>query len=390
MLMTALVTASACAASTSTVQAQIPGVSAKEIVIGATHPMTGPVASAGLAQHAGVQLAVDEINAKGGVNGHLFKFIGYDDAFDPTRSVANVRRLIDEDKVYALVAPSGGSQLPASWPFIQQRGTIIWGPITPPDPKLPSVFLLAPSRQLQDQVIIDYFADKLGVKKLAVISQPNDIGAGAEKAAQAQVSKHPGMSLVATEHVDAGNTDVSSQVINVKNSGADGLIIGADNAQTALILQQMAKLGLKIPVGEDNGGAGTGGMAAVKAAGASAEGFYGGMNFQLPSSTGPLVSNWKSLAQAAGGADALSPFSMQMYSETVAFFELMKRLNGDYSYKNFQKVAEQLVTKPIVLDTQPAIACGPLPAGHSCASGGAIAQYKGGKWTVVQDFVNPK
>ena len=66
----------------------------------------------------------------------------------------------------------------------------------------------------------------------------------------------------------------------------------------------------------------------------------------------------------------------------------MDRLEGDYSYDNFHAVAETLVDDPITVPSIPPVACGPLPGGHSCASGAGVAVYDAEteSWTQVRPF----
>ena len=91
-------------------------------------------------------------------------------------------------------------------------------------------------------------------------------------------------------------------------------------------------------------------------------------------------------------------FSLQTYSISRAFFELWDRLDGDYSYENFHAMAEGLADDPIVIPSIPIVACGPLPGGHSCASGAGIAVYEAtndpdgdgvGTWVQVRAFEAP-
>lgn len=107
------------------------GVTKTSIKVGSTQPITGVAAIAGQGLYAGVKLAVDEINAKGGIKGRTIEFIGLDDAFEIPRSVANMRRLVEQDKVYAILSPAGSQALPASWNLIKEKRVPVWGPVSP-------------------------------------------------------------------------------------------------------------------------------------------------------------------------------------------------------------------------------------------------------------------
>ena len=366
-----------------------PGITDDTITIGATLPLTGTAAVAGQGLQAGLKIAAEEINANGGIGGRKVELKLLDDGFTPDRVVTNVRRLVSQEHVYALVAPAGSQGLPGAWPFIKENGTPVWGPVSPSDPHQQEVYLLGPTRQTQDQVAIDYFAAQ-GVKRLAVIQQDNDLGVSAQAALDAQLPKHADMTLVAQETTQTGATDVSSAVNNVVAANPDAVLLATDNTQVALVLQQLRGRGVNVPVFADQGGAGTGGQSAVGPAGSAAEGFIGGLQINLTNADNPDVKHWAELAGKYDGEQGMSGFSLQTYSYLKAFAELLDRMGEDLSYDNFNKTAESLTDKPISLGTVPDIECGPLPDGHTCVVSAGLAQYSNGQWTLLQDFTAPQ
>ena len=74
---------------------------------------------------AGIELAIEEANEAGGVNGRQLELVTLDDGFDIPRNVANMRRLVEEENVYAIVSPAGSQALPGSWELIEETGTIV-------------------------------------------------------------------------------------------------------------------------------------------------------------------------------------------------------------------------------------------------------------------------
>ncbi len=365
-----------------------PGVTDNSILIGATMPLTGTAAVAGQGLQAGMQIAADEINADGGINGRMIELNILDDGFTPDRVVTNVRRLVSQNGIYALVSAAGSQGLPGAWPFIEENGTPVWGPISPSDPDLQEVYLLGATRTTQDEVAIDYFAAQ-GLTKLAIIQQDNDLGVSAQAALDEQLPKHPEMTLVAQETTQTGGTDVSSAVNNAVAANPDCLIIASDNTQVALILQQLRGQGITIPVFADQGGAGTGGPSAVGPAGDAAEGFIGGVQADVVSTDNPDVEHWRELAKQYAGEQGESGFSLQTYSYLKAFAELLTRMGDDLSYDNFNATAESLVDDPISVGSVPDIECGPLPGGHTCVRQAGLAVFTGGAWQTLQPFQPP-
>jgi len=87
------------------------GVAADAIVFGQAAVLEGPAAALGQGMRAGINAAFDEVNKKGGVNGRKLELVSVNDGYEPDRSIAMTKKLIEEDKVFALIGPvgSGGS-----------------------------------------------------------------------------------------------------------------------------------------------------------------------------------------------------------------------------------------------------------------------------------------
>ncbi len=115
----------------------------------------------------------------------------------------------------------------------------------------------------------------------------------------------------------------------------------------------------------------------------------------MPTNTdNEAVAAWRELAEAytgEGEAQKTSNFSLQTYYYTRALIEIIDRLDGDLAYESFHAEAESLADDPMDLGALPVLACGPLPDGHDCAAGAALAQYSvdDETWTVIRDFAVP-
>ena len=186
--------------------------------------------------------------------------------------------------------------------------------------------------------------------------------------------------------------EVSSAVLNLRDAGAEAIMLATDNVQAGLIMLETDQLGYDVFLCADNGGGGTGGQNSVGPAGAAADGFIGALQQDLPTNTdNPAVADWAALAEAYEGQGAdqkMSNFSLQTYYYTRALIEVIDGLDGDLAYENFHAAAEALVDDPIELGAIPSVGCGPLPGGHSCGSGAALAEYDFDTmtWSVVRDF----
>ncbi len=85
------------------------GVTNDTIVIGAYGPLSGPSSGLGLGARAGLELAVEQINSAGGVNGRKLAVVFEDDAFSPSKALASVKKLVEQDKVFMIFGLSGSN-----------------------------------------------------------------------------------------------------------------------------------------------------------------------------------------------------------------------------------------------------------------------------------------
>src|SRR5205807_7342543 len=119
------------------------GVTADTIMFGQAAVLDGPAAALGQGMRAGIQAAFDEVNARGGINGRKLKLVSVDDGYEPDRSIAATKKLIDEDKVFALIGAVGTPTSNAAVPIATAARVPFIGPFTGAgflrDPKLDNV-----------------------------------------------------------------------------------------------------------------------------------------------------------------------------------------------------------------------------------------------------------
>ncbi len=372
-------------------EGDVPGIDKENGIfkIGTSQPFTGRAAVAGEALLGGLQMAVDELNENGGIDGCMFELAWEDDRFEIEQMVTNVRKLIDVDNVWGFVGTAGSQAIPSTYPAIEAAGTPLWGPISPANQDIKEVYLTNPTRTEQGRICIDYFVSQ-GATKIAVIGQDNELGAEAFAAIDIQQPVH-GYEIVAEEEIEVLSDVVAPAVLAVIDSGADAVLTALDNAQNGLVLDGFHEAGFNPMVCSDAGSSGAGGGNTVSlATPEAADGYLGALQVALPDTDSEFVNAWRDLwaAYDGPGKDGAANFSLQTYSIAQAFFQLIDRLDGNYSYENFHAVAETLVDDPILVPSIPPIACGPLPGGHQCAAGAGVSAYDAETetWTQVKPF----
>src|SRR5687767_14449692 len=120
----------ALAASTATAQNANQGVSKNEIVLGSIQDLSGPIAGFGKQARLGMLLRVDEINEQGGINGRKIKLIVEDSAYDPKKAVLAAQKLVNQDKIFAMIGHIGTAQNMAAMPVQFEKHVINFFPIT--------------------------------------------------------------------------------------------------------------------------------------------------------------------------------------------------------------------------------------------------------------------
>lgn len=365
-----------------TAAAAVQGVTADTFTIGTTLPLSGGAATSGKGFEAGLNAAVKEINDKGGLLGRQVKLVVLDDGFEAARSVANIRRLGDQEKVYAVVSPAGSANIPGSYPYLKQKGMPLFAPVLPPDPKQDSVFLLGTSQRDQARVIVDFLAGK-GVKKFAVIGQDNELGHAIRDGVKEEAAA-VGAEVVANETTEPNSTEVSSAVLKVREAKPDAIVLGTDNTQSALIMKAVDELGWKPAIMGTSSTVTTGSTGTVEPAGASAKGIYGTFISELPTSESPEATAWRTAQEAVAPDQVGSAYALQAYASTKIFFDIVNRMGEDLSWANFQKTAESL--KGYESGIYPPITFGPAAdGGHVGTTGAKVAEWDGSAWKVITD-----
>jgi len=363
------------------------GVTADTIKIGSTWPLTGAAAVGALGSKSGTEAAFKEVNESGGVNGRRIELVSYDDAFEAARSVANIRRLVDSDRVYAIFGPSGSANIPGSYDYIGNKGIPLFAPILPPDPHLQEVYLLGTSHTDQARIIVDKLSD-MGVKSVAVIRQDNDLGAEILAGVKTQ-AKSRGLSVVADEVLEPNSPKVGTAVANARSSKADAVVSGGDNAQTGLILKTASEMGWDVPIFGDSTTGSPGSTNTVGSAGKAAEGFYATAIASFPDDDTKAVAKYREAMEKYNPGQINNSYALINYANAQVFLEILKKINDKLCWNNFSDTAEQL--KDYETNLIPSVSFGPLPDGHVGTRGAMVTQYVGGKWTVVSDgFVEPK
>lgn len=250
------------------------GVTDDRIVLGSHQDLSGPVASLGGPLREGMQLAVDDVNAAGGIHGRKLHLIVEDSMFDPKRAVLATEKLIRQDKVFAMIASLGSATVQASMPLMLDAGVPVLFSGTPAD------FNYTPFHRLKfalnipygEQVrsMVKYAVETMGKRRVGVLYQDDETGHNVLHATETQLQAQ-GMTVTEKVSYKRGAIDLSSQVARLRAADVDVVILGTIIRETAAAMIEARKLGWNVDMMVTNAGMND---AVVKIGGSAVEGLY--------------------------------------------------------------------------------------------------------------------
>jgi ABC-type branched-subunit amino acid transport system substrate-binding protein len=234
----------ACAGGSGAVGA-VRGVTDSTVVIGSWAPLTGPAALWG-ALGRGTETYFKMINEEGGIHGRRIEFVLRDDAYQPSRTVAAVRQMVERDGVFAFVVGVGTATGMAVKDYLV-RNEIPWvGPATGATgwayPPTEYVFAAYPLYFDEAAALVDHAVNELGWTRVAVLHQNDDFGRSGAVGAEMALERH-GLELVEQVSVEVLDTDLSSHALRLRESGAEVVLLWLTPKHGAIILGAASKLG---------------------------------------------------------------------------------------------------------------------------------------------------
>jgi branched-chain amino acid transport system substrate-binding protein len=217
-----------------------------EIKIGAILPLTGDAALYGEEIKKGVDLAVEQINSKGGIKGKLVKVIYEDSRAVPADGVAAFQKLVDVNQVKAVIGDAVSSVTLAIVPIAEQNKVVVLSPLSSA-PALTNagrfIFRNVPS-DLYGGRVAAYFAVKdQGWNKLAVLYINNDFGVGLRRVFSENV-KSLGGRVVAAEAYEPGAGDFRTQLFKIRATDPEAIFV-VGYGELSQVLIQAKEIGLK-------------------------------------------------------------------------------------------------------------------------------------------------
>ncbi len=208
---------------------QIQGVTDTGIVLGTLLDLSGPINFWGLPIKNGMEMAVDEINAEGGIHGRRLGLIVEDMAYDPKKAVLAAQKLLNQDRIFAMVGQMGTVTAAATMPLVLKAGVPHVFPVTPaemffdPYHKLKFAFFTPYYDDIRTGV--KYMVETHGKRRVGILYQDDEFGANLLKGVRDQLDAMK-LSLVSQTSYKRGATDFSSQIAKLRSDGVDLVVLG--------------------------------------------------------------------------------------------------------------------------------------------------------------------
>lgn len=227
-----------------------------DIKIGVAGPHTGAYAAYGDQLWRGAVQAAEDINAKGGINGEKVVLVKADDGCEPKQAVSVANRLVDSDKVAAVVGHfCSSSTMPAS-EIYDDAGVLVVTPgstnPTVTERGLTGLFRICGRDDQQGIVAGNFIVDELKATKVAIVHDKDTYGQGLADATRAQLIKR-GVKDVLYEGLTRGEKDFNALVTKIRAAGAEVVYFGGLHSEAGPLVRQMREQGLTAKFMSDDG-----------------------------------------------------------------------------------------------------------------------------------------
>lgn len=221
----------------------------EEIKIGAILPLTGDAAKYGQSAKRGIDLAVEEINKKGGILSKKLEIVYEDSQADASKAVSAFRKLIDVQHIKFILGPLSSTEVLAVAPIANKEKVIILTP-TASAPQITDagdyIFRNVMSDLYDGRAMAAYAVKEMGKRTAAIFYINNDFGIGLKNSFKEQFEKMGGK-IVLDISFERGENDFRSQITRIKNAHPEVIFL-VGQAEMAEILREMKEMGLKIPI----------------------------------------------------------------------------------------------------------------------------------------------
>lgn len=366
-------------------QAQSQGVSKTEITLGSIQDLSGPLAGFGKQIRSGMQLRVDELNEQGGVAGRRIKLLIEDSGYDPKRAVLAAQKLVNQDKIFAMVGHIGTAQNLAAMPVQFEKNVINFFPVTAAremyEPFHRLKYSFAATYYDQIRLATPRLVKERGAKRVCSIYQDDEFGLEIQRGADEGL-KTLNMTMVEKTTFKRGATDFSSQVARLKAADCDFVVMGTLIRETIGTIGTARRTGFN-PTFLGSSGAYT--DLIHKLGGPAMNGLYAAMSVQNPylDEAAQPIRFWANKYKTKFNEDP-TVFSVYGYNVIDAFIRAAQRAGNNLTTDSFIKAMDTMVIPPDIFGSPEMTFSATKRLGSNLSR---LSQIQDGRWKVVSDYM---
>jgi ABC-type branched-subunit amino acid transport system substrate-binding protein len=367
------------------------GISAAEIVIGTHQDLSGPIKVWGVPVSNGMKMAVEEINAAGGINGRKLRMILEDNGYDPKKAVLATQKMLERDKVFAMIGGMGSAPTLAAQDLLFDAGVLQLFPLTAAeftfkfDPAKPQERLkfnnLLPYVE-STRAAVKYMMEWKGFKKPCIMHQDDEYGKNVLDGFTQQLEALKVQPASVTSY-KRGASDFSAQVAKMKSDGCDLVVLGTVIRETIGAMSEAKKLGWDVTFL----GATPTNVLEVPALGKEAvEGMYAAAAFEIPyeDTAKGKVKDWLANYKKMFGIDANTQAIIGYNAiETFAFYA--EKAGKDLTGQNMLASLESSVPFQDIFSSPPSVFS---TTNHLASTVTQVQQIKNGRWVLVKESLS--
>jgi ABC-type branched-subunit amino acid transport system substrate-binding protein len=367
------------------------GISPTEIVIGTHQDLSGPIKVWGVPVSNGMKMAVEEINTAGGINGRKLKLILEDSGYDPKRAVLASQKMIEKDKIFAMIGPMGSPTVLAAQDVLFDAGVMQLFPLTAAeftfkfDPAKPQERLkfnnLLPYVE-STRAAVKYMVEWKNFKKPCIMSQDDEYGKSVLDGFTQQLEAMK-LTPASITSYKRGASDFSAQVAKMKSDGCDMVLLGTVIRETIGAMSEAKKLGWDVTFL----GATPTNVLEVPALGKEAvEGLYAASGFEIPyeDTAKGKVKDWLANYKKMFGAEANTQ-AIIGYNTVTTFAHYVNKAGKDLTG---QKLLDSLESGDQFLDIFNSPPTKFSKTNHLANTVTQVQQIKSGRWVLVKESLS--
>ncbi|MGI9336299.1 MAG: ABC transporter substrate-binding protein [Gammaproteobacteria bacterium] len=359
---------------------QTQGVTDSEVHIGAFGPFGGPVYLYGKLVMNGVETVFDKVNAEGGIHGRKIVLVREDDNCKPEGSIAAVKKLAYDQKVFAITGGACSNATLAAVPELEKSGipmvvnSAVADGIT--DPPKKNIFTTQLTSGVESRAQIDYALAR-GAKKMAVVRM-TDAWAMARYNPLIDYAKEKGIEFTANLELGVDANDATPQALKLRSSGADAVIMILYPKPGAVLIRDSLKIGNDpLWVGQTAINDFTAFEKQVGVPNALTN--FATITAVAYQPTDPEVKGWTDRLKSLFPNDELSTFNMNGIGSAQVVVEALRRAGPDLTRDKFLEAMGSIKDLKVDVYAGP-ISCNP-PASHQCNQHPGWLSLKDGKVT---------